>query len=44
MVPSAQPKENAMTKELLCRVFEALIDAGQHELAGDVWDLWPELA
>jgi hypothetical protein len=28
------------TTELLRRVFELLIDAGQHELAGEVWD-WP---
>jgi hypothetical protein len=26
------------------RVFELLIDADEHELAGEVWDLWPELA
>jgi hypothetical protein len=33
-----------MTADLLCRVFEALIDAGQPELAGEVWDLWPTVA
>jgi hypothetical protein len=33
-----------MTAELLCRVFEALIDASQDELAAVVWDLWPTVA
>ena len=28
-----------MTAELLNRVFEAMIDAGQHQLAAEVWDL-----
>jgi hypothetical protein len=32
------------TTELLQRVFALLIDAGQDELAGEVWELWPELA
>jgi hypothetical protein len=32
------------TTELLIRVFELLIDAGEHELAGEVWHLRSELA